>query len=508
MAYSLLNEVAEDTPDSPTAPRASNNVLLRSRRKDDTAVSEIEDIHGYRWSIPRAIAFAALGLATGGVLFLVCHWYPRLRMRLLMTRCSLGVAQSVLVVNEDTEWHIETVHVLAVPSASYGATSTEGLTTSVSDSDACTERTPIMGGRNTLGVAREASLRLFEHKHLRYVYSSEQLSFVRCGGIEAGATVGDMLAAGVAGLSEAEYARLQLTYGQNQIDVKVKPYLRMLFEEVLHPFYVFQVFSVTVWLLEPYTVYAICILCLSALSALITLIDMRRNQENLRKMAMYCCDVEVLRAGQYITVSSESLVPGDLMCLPAEAYTLPCDAVLLTGKCIVNESMLTGESVPVSKSALPREDRERPFLDDVDKKSTLYAGTRIIQTRGHGTDRVRALVIRTGFLTSKGGLILSILFPRPSKFKFYSDAFRFVFILAGCAVCGFAYALYTFIEHESPVRTTIKKALDVVTIVVPPALPATMTIGTILALSRLKVSQIFCISPPRVNVCGKLKVFC
>lgn len=44
----------------------------------------------------------------------------------------------------------------------------------------------------------------------------------------------------------------------------------------------------------------------------------------------------------------------------------------------------------------------------------------------------------------------------------------------------------------------IVRALDLITIVVPPALPATLTIGTNFALSRLKKQLIFCISPQRL----------
>lgn len=54
----------------------------------------------------------------------------------------------------------------------------------------------------------------------------------------------------------------------------------------------------------------------------------------------------------------------------------------------------------------------------------------------------------------------------------------------------------------------IIRSLDVVTIAVPPALPAAITTGTIYAQSRLKKRGIFCISPPRINVCGKVSVFC
>lgn len=52
------------------------------------------------------------------------------------------------------------------------------------------------------------------------------------------------------------------------------------------------------------------------------------------------------------------------------------------------------------------------------------------------------------------------------------------------------------------------RACDLITIIVPPALPATLTIGTNFAISRLKGKQIFCISPQRVNIGGKLDIVC
>jgi cation-transporting P-type ATPase 13A2 len=54
----------------------------------------------------------------------------------------------------------------------------------------------------------------------------------------------------------------------------------------------------------------------------------------------------------------------------------------------------------------------------------------------------------------------------------------------------------------------IVRALDLITIIVPPALPATLTIGTSFALSRLRKRDIFCISPNRVNVAGTVDIMC
>jgi cation-transporting ATPase 13A3/4/5 len=55
------------------------------------------------------------------------------------------------------------------------------------------------------------------------------------------------------------------------------------------------------------------------------------------------------------TIESKELVPGDIIKIP-ENVLMPCDVLLLTGSCIMNESMLTGESVPVIKNAIPMTD--------------------------------------------------------------------------------------------------------------------------------------------------------
>ena len=57
-------------------------------------------------------------------------------------------------------------------------------------------------------------------------------------------------------------------------------------------------------------------------------------------------------------IISTELVPGDVIEIPASGCLMACDAVLVTGTCIANESMLTGESVPVTKTSLMHDDRD------------------------------------------------------------------------------------------------------------------------------------------------------
>lgn len=78
-------------------------------------------------------------------------------------------------------------------------------------------------------------------------------------------------------------------------------------------------------------------------------------------------------------VDSSELVPGDVIKVP-ESLVLPCDLVLMTGSAIVNEAILTGESIPVIKQSLPVSGDEI-YLQSECTKYTLFGGTSVIQTR-------------------------------------------------------------------------------------------------------------------------------
>lgn len=92
---------------------------------------------------------------------------------------------------------------------------------------------------------------------------------------------------------------------------------------------------------------------LSALSIIVTIYETRKNNAQIRSMAKYICPVEVMKVNaqghaELTIIDSQNLVPGDVIKVP-ERLVLPCDLVLLTGSAIVNESILTGESIPVMK---------------------------------------------------------------------------------------------------------------------------------------------------------------
>jgi cation-transporting ATPase 13A2 len=120
---------------------------------------------------------------------------------------------------------------------------------------------------------------------------------------------------------------------------------------------------------------------------------------------------------------------------------------------------------------------------------------------------VYGLVTSTGFLTTKGSLVRDILYPKQFKFKFYEDGMKFVAIMALIAVVGFIAIFPILLLQNASVSTLIDRSLNLIVIAVPPALPAAMSCGMIFAIRRLKSQKIFCISPPRVNMAGRVTTF-
>ena len=79
----------------------------------------------------------------------------------------------------------------------------------------------------------------------------------------------------------------------------------------------------------------------------------------------------------------------------------------------------------------------------------MFSGTSVIQVSPSVEGRAEAMVIRTGFSTARGQLIRSILYPRPYKFTFESDSYKFMAILVVLATLGIVYTVYQFVHLKA-----------------------------------------------------------
>lgn len=135
----------------------------------------------------------------------------------------------------------------------------------------------------------------------------------------------------------------QLVYGLNQIFIPLKSVLTLLFLEALNPYNVFQVFSVGLWFSYNYYYYAVVIVLMSVFGITMSIIQTRKNQLALYKTVMNLDTAVVVREnGKSQTIDTKYIVPGDILEIPSSGCTMQCDAVLLSGNCILDESMLTG----------------------------------------------------------------------------------------------------------------------------------------------------------------------
>ena len=83
------------------------------------------------------------------------------------------------------------------------------------------------------------------------------------------------------------------------------------------------------------------------------------------------------------------LVPGDVCAVPRGA--VPADLLLLSGTCIVNEAMLTGESIPQVKESVPHGGNAGDTLAAISnpKLHLLFRGTEVVQV---GTRKLQAQI--------------------------------------------------------------------------------------------------------------------
>jgi cation-transporting P-type ATPase 13A2 len=182
---------------------------------------------------------------------------------------------------------------------------------------------------------------------------------------------------------------------------------------------------------------------------------------------------------------------------------LPVDLILMTGSALVNESMLTGESIPIIKTSIPHTDEV--YSDVKSTKHTLYSGTKVIQTRHIRSKKVFGLVRNTGYLTAKGSIVREILYPTDLHLRFEHESEKF--ILLGAVIAVFAIlAVIPFMLKFSNLFI-IDACLNMFTLTVPPALPVALTVGTYFAVLRLKQSNVFCLHPQRVNLGARIKTF-
>ncbi|KAH8582004.1 cation-transporting ATpase 2 with 8 transmembrane domains [Cryptosporidium sp. chipmunk genotype I] len=307
---------------------------------------------------------------------------------------------------------------------------------------------------------------------------------------------------------------LQKIFGKCSCDIPIVPILDLIKNEILHPFFIFQVCAVCIWFRNSYVEYAIIIILVTIVSLINSVYETRCSHIKMNKMSKLEYKVTILsrnptsREPCERTVNSSDLLPGDLIILKP-GMVLPCDAIILTSNIIVNEAALTGESVPVLKSPIPKYSSELFDLEK-DNKHIVYSRTVIMGVQGANNVQGVALVLKIGFSTLQGrflqAMYCDVLTNRLhyQNDKLYQDSMRFVKFCFFIGIIGsIITAAIGFTIGLEPI-VIILRSFDLFTIVAPPALPATIAAGSTVAVSKLKNKKISCSNPSSVNIAGQV----
>ena len=296
------------------------------------------------------------------------------------------------------------------------------------------------------------------------------------------------------GLSSAEAAARLAADGPNRIDAKQRnPLLQRGLEVAGEPMFLLLLAAGAVYLLIGDTREALLLLGFVLVIIALTVLQTRRTEKVLDALRELSAPrARVLRDGAVQSLGADQVVAGDVL-LVAEGERIVADGeVLAANELSVDESLLTGESVPVHKSPAAVEPGGR----------VLYAGTLV--TQGQGQLRVTA----TGSRTELGriGRTLDELHDAPSPLQVETRRFVRRFAIGGLGLCAALVLLYGLERGDwlNGLLAGITLAMGIL----PQEFPVILTVFTALGARRIAQQRVLARRLGAIETLGQTSVLC
>lgn len=308
------------------------------------------------------------------------------------------------------------------------------------------------------------------------------------------------------GLTWEEVKRLQLEFGKNQLSVEKKDgFINKVIHIIVEPMFLLLIVAAIIYFIlgEPGDGAVMLVFIAGIIS--IDLIQEWKTDKTLKALKdLSAPKIKVIRNGNESIIESVELVPGDIM-LIYEGVKIPADGTIIKANDLcIDESSLTGESVPVWKSSTVNVEDNTEYW----KKDYCYAGTLV--TQGSATVHVK----KTGAQTEYGKIGTNIVKAKEEKTPLQKQTGSIVKICGVIAAVLFIMVgilTYLNIPEHALGERIIESVLSGITLsmaMIPEEFPVILTVFLSMGAWRLAKKNSLVRKLPSVETLGAVSVLC
>lgn len=297
------------------------------------------------------------------------------------------------------------------------------------------------------------------------------------------------------GISSQKAAELLEQHGFNELPAaRPKNVWQIAKEVVREPMFILLMSCGSVYLLLGDYSEGIILLCWVFLIIFITFYQHRKTEKSLQALRQLSSPrALVIRDGEECRIAGREVVVGDLMILH-EGDRVPADAMVLESHHLtVDESLLTGESVPVKKTV---------EVGASQQENLIFSGTLVVQGKG------MARVVSTGLATQLGKIGTSLQTIESDSTRLQKEMKVLIrnLFLAGIVISG--VVILGFYLTRGDILSAILTGLAAAMALLPEEFPVVLTIFLALGAWRLSKSNVLTRKPSAIETLGSATVLC
>jgi P-type Ca2+ transporter type 2C len=287
----------------------------------------------------------------------------------------------------------------------------------------------------------------------------------------------------LSGLSSEEVEIKRKEYGLNELPTKKPPTVfEIFFKQFLSPFiYILlaaSVISLSLGHVKDF-VFIMLVLLINAVIGTIQEFSAEKSAEALKKLVSF--KATVIRDSRKQVIDSKELVPGDAIFLES-GDKVPADIRLVRASDLsIDESLLTGESLPVEKDP---DHRSEPNSALVDRHEILFAGTVTIRGRAQGE------VIATGLNTELGKLSEVLNKEKEHKAPLVLRMEGFVNKIAIVILLATVIVFFVELNRGHEIIDILIQAIALAVSAIPEGLPVAITVALACGVQRMSKNNV------------------